>query len=336
VDIAVVVNLHARRGSEKVARTCRQHLPKARVLASQSLAEAVGFARDLRQNPPSLVVSAGGDGTIVALLNAMRAPEAPALAMPAAVGLLPLGTGNGWAHVVGAPGWRTGLEQLGHLAERGSAFPVRRFDLVEVAGTVAHVAGTGWDAEIIDDFNAQKTARGLLPSRFRGGLAGYLHGLFTRTIPRHLLDPQVEVEITNTGDDAFTVDEAGRAIPVPGGGRGAVLYRGPMSVCGAGTTAEWGFGFRAFPFAGLMPRRFCMRLYAGRALSATLNMRRLWRGIHPMPSMHTWLLNRCKAVFSRPVPFQVGGDRLGHRDSVEYKLASEQVDVLDWRAIGQA
>jgi hypothetical protein len=237
---------------------------------------------------------------------------------------------------MGAPRWRAGLAQLGQLAERGGALPVRRFDLIEVEGTVAHVAGTGWDAELIDDFHAQKTGPGLLPQRFRNGLAGYLHGLFTRTIPRHLLEPQVEVEITNTGADAFTVDDQGRAIPLPSGKHGAVLYRGPVSVCGAGTTADWGFGFRAFPFAGLMPRRFCLRIYAGRAAEATLQMRALWRGAHPLSKMHTWLLTRCKAVFSRPVPFQMGGDRLGERAEVDYNLAPEQVDVLDWRAMADA
>src|SRR6185312_12923890 len=97
---------------------------------------------------------------------------------------------------------------------------LRRFDLVEVGGTVAPFAGTGWDAEIIDDFHAQKTGFGFLPARARNGLAG----------------------------------------------RGAVLYRGPTSVCAAATSAEWGFGFRAFPFAGLVPRRFNFRIYAGRAL----------------------------------------------------------------------
>lgn len=338
MDIAVVVNLHARRGSHHVARTCREHLPEARVFASRSLDETVGFARDLRDKPPSLLVSAGGDGTIVALLNAMRTaePASDASAIPAAVGLLPLGTGNGWAGVMGAPRWRACLTQLGHLAERGGAFPVRRFDLIEVDGTVAHLAGTGWDAELIDDFHAQKTGPSLLPSRFRKGLAGYLHGLFTRTIPRNLIDPQVEVEIINTGADAFIVDEQGRAVPLPSGKHGAVLYRGPVGVCGAATTTEWGFGFRAFPFAGLMPRTFCARVYTGRAFEATLKMGALWRGAHPLPKTHNWLLTRCKMVFSRPVPFQIGGDRLGHRSEVEYNLAPEQVDMLDWRAMAEA
>ncbi len=344
MDIAVVVNLRARRGSKRVVDACREVLPDARVLVSQSLEDALGFARDLKSKPPSLLVSAGGDGTAVALLNAMRdgspsgahVGDAGVLLDSPAFGLLPLGTGNGWANVTGAPRWRTAVDRLGTLAQRGGPLPLRRFDLVEVGGTVAPFAGTGWDAELIDDFHAQKTGFGFLPERARKGLAGYLQGLFLRTIPRHLTQPQAEVEIVNTGADAMTVDDAGRPIPLPGGERGAVLFRGPMSVCGAATSAEWGFGFRAFPFAGIVPRRFCLRIYTGRALEATLRMGQLWKGKHPLEKMHTWLLTRCKATFSRPVPFQVGGDRLGMRQEIEYRLAPEQVDVLDWRAIGSA
>lgn len=329
MDIAVVVNLRARRGSHRVARACREELPRAKIMVSSSLDEALGFAKRLQDAPPSLLVSAGGDGTAVTLINALRSGHPP-------IGLLPLGTGNGWANVTGAPRWRQAVRRLGRLAERGGPLPLRRFDLVEVEGTVAPFAGTGWDAEIIDDFHAQKTGVGVLPESMRNGLRGYLHGLFTRTIPRHLREPQVEVELVNTGEDAMTVDESGRAIPLPGGHKGALLYRGPTSVCAAGTSGEWGFGFRAFPFAGLVPRRFCMRIYAGKALEATLRMKQLWQGAHPTPKMHTWLLTRAKATFSRPVPFQIGGDRLGVRQEVEYVLAPDQVSVLDWRAVGSA
>ena len=337
MDIAVVVNLRARRGSEEVARRCRAELPGARVLASRSLAEAVGFARDLGAAPPDLLVSAGGDGTAVALINAMRDSFPSVPRGDFAIGVLPLGTGNGWARATGAPRWTAALSRLRRASQRPGPLPSRRFDLVEVGGTAAHFAGTGWDAEIIDNFYAQQTGLGVLPQPSRNGLAGYLHGMFTRTIPRHVFGgPMVEVELTNTGEDALGVDDAGRPYPLRGGEHGALLYRGPVSVCAAATSPEWGFGFRAFPFAGLVPRRFCMRAYAGHALEATLRMGSLWRGTHPLTKMHSWLLTRCRAVFSRPVPFQVGGDRFGHKTDVEYTLAREQIDLLDWTRLRAA
>src|SRR5689334_15077388 len=44
VDIAVVVNLRARRGSKRVVDACRRSLPDARVMVSESLDDALGFA----------------------------------------------------------------------------------------------------------------------------------------------------------------------------------------------------------------------------------------------------------------------------------------------------
>ena len=32
--------------------------------------------------------------------------------------------------------------------------------------------------------------------------------------------------------------------------------------------------------------------------------------------------------------FQIGGDRVGWRSEVDYVLAPEQVDLLDWNALG--
>jgi hypothetical protein len=340
MDMAVVVNVRARRGSSRVASTLRELLPGAEVWESHSLDDADGLAERLISARPALVVSGGGDGTAVALLNSIHraTTKSPShgvrcnLLSRSTIGLLPLGTGNGWANVTGAPPWKRAAARLGSL--RGeSPLPSLRFDLVSVDGTLAPFAGTGWDAEIIEDFHAQKSGPGLLPKGVRGGVLGYLHGMFLRTIPRHLRTSQVEVEIVNTGDDALTIDERGQAVAVPAGRAGAVLYRGPVSVCGAATTPEWGFGFRAYPFAGVMPRRMCVRAYGAPALEATRQMRALWKGEHPIPRMHTWLLTACRMSFSRDVPFQIGGDRIGLRSEISYSVASEQVDMLDWRAL---
>lgn len=334
LDVDVIVNLRARRGSRAVAEKCRREIPGARVLSSRSIDEAAAFAR--QASPDALLVSAGGDGTALGLLNTLRRDVTR-------LGVLPLGTGNAWAHAMNAPPWREAVESLGDAVTRGAPLPLRRFELVEVSSpgdgpsTIAHFAGTGWDAEIIDDFHQQKTARGVLPGAWRHGIAGYFQGLFLRTIPRHLMNGDLpEVELTNIGSDAMTVDDEGRAVPMPGGEHGKVLYRGPTNVCAAGTAPTWGFGFRAFPFAGLVPGRICLRVYAGRAGEATLNMRRLWRGQHPMPKMFTFLVDRVHARFSRPVPFQAGGDRLGARQEITYALAREQVDLVDWRRLGRA
>ena len=76
-----------------------------------------------------------------------------------------------------------------------------------------------------------------------------------------------------------------------------------------------------------------MRIYDRTAMEAALHARSLWRGDHPHPGMHNWLVTRCRAVFSRPVAFQIGGDRSGQREIIDYSLADEQVDLLNWAAL---
>jgi len=175
----------------------------------------------------------------------------------------------------------------------------------------------------------------VLPRTRREGLVGYLNGLLTITVPRNLRTPQAEVRITNLGSEAMTVDEAGAPMRIHGAQAGAVLYEGPTSVCGVGTSSEWGFGFRAFPFAGLVEGRFNLRNYGGRAVEALFRSPHLWSGKHPLTNMTTWLLTKAHLQFSRTVPFQLGGDLLGHRDSIEYGVAAEYVHLVDWAALAR-
>jgi len=327
MTVAVLVNLKARRGSEAVARLVRALLPRARLAVTRSLDDARRWiTQELAPNPPSLLLSGGGDGTAVALLNELRDSG---VRLPP-IGVLPLGTGNGWAHVTGAPRARRALEIIAAL--RGDAPPLRRFSLVESEGRVAPFAGTGWDAEIVSDFQAQLQA---VPAPLRAansGLRGYLKGMFTRTIPRHMFgEGPANVKLTNLGPSALTVNEEGRVVPLIGGETGAILYEGPASVASAATTEEWGFGFRAFPFAHAVPGRLSVRTYGASVTEATRNMFKLWRGEHPMPKMNDYFVTQARMEFDREVPFQIGGDLAGQRRVIDFAIAEHGVDLVDWR-----
>ncbi len=306
----------------------QRFFPRARVALTRSVEEARAWIdQQLRPNPPALLLAGGGDGTITGLLNELRAQG---LALPA-IGVLPMGTGNAWAHVTGAPKPAVALRQLAAYGERLP--PLRPFSLVRVEGRLAPFAGTGWDAEMVQDFKSQLSLAGPLRGT-QAGLRGYLGAMFTRTIPRHLFgqgNPQVSVY--NLGAPALTVD-ANRAIrPLPHGGTGELLYRGPAGVAGAATSPEWGFGFKAFPFAQAMPHRLSVRVYGGSVLEATRNMFKLWRGEHPLPKMHDFLVERVRMEFDRDVPFQMAGDVLGMRRSIEFELAEESVQLVDWHRL---
>ncbi|MCP3168986.1 diacylglycerol/lipid kinase family protein [Myxococcus qinghaiensis] len=328
-DIAVLVNLRARRGSEGVGGLVQRFLPKARLALTRSLEEARHWISELRPNPPSLLLAGGGDGTITGLLNELRAAG---VALPA-IGVLPMGTGNAWARVTGAPRPAVALKQI--AAMREVLPPTRPFSLVRVEGKVAPFAGTGWDAEMIQDFKDQLAAAGPLRSQ-QAGLRGYLTAMFTRTVPRHMFGSgNPRVAVYNVGEPALTVDARGNVIPVPGGEKGALLYEGPAGVAGAATTPEWGFGFKAFPFAQSVPNRLSVRVYGAGVLEATRNMFKLWRGEHPLPHMNDWFVQRVRMDFDRDVPFQMGGDVIGLRRSVEFDLAGESVQLVDWRKLSR-
>jgi diacylglycerol kinase family enzyme len=330
MNVAVLVNLRARKGSEGVGTLVQRFLPRARLACTRSLEEAQEWIhKQLRPNPPSLLLAGGGDGTITGLLNELRSQG---LSLPA-IGVLPLGTGNAWARVTGAPRASVALQQLAAMGETPP--PTRTFSLVRIENKVAPFAGTGWDAETIQDFKDQLASLGPL-SKQNAGLRGYLTALFTRTVPRHLFGSgNAQVSVYNMGDDALTIDAQGAPKPLANAGNGALLYRGPAGVAGAATTTEWGFGFRAFPFAHAVPHRLSVRVYGAPVLEATRNMFKLWRGQHPLPKMHDFLVQRVRMEFDREVPFQIGGDLLGKRRILEFDLAEETVQLVDWRRLSR-
>lgn len=329
MDIAVVVNLSARKGSHAFAARARKTLPRSRVVATSSLDELHRFVEETaRGAPPKLVLSGGGDGTAIALLDALRARE---VAFPA-FGLLPLGTGNGWAISTKAPRPRAALEQVASMVEQGLAHPpTSDYWLVEVEGRLTPFAGTGWDAELLHDYKLQRAAFPRRLAWLAEGFTGYMASIFGRTIPRNLRrKDRPQVRLVNLGAPALKVDAEGHVVPVPGGEPGAVLYEGPYGVAGAGTTTDLGFGFKGLHLARTLPGRMHVRVYAATAAQATLHLPKLWRGFHPLPDSHDFLLTRCRMDFDREVPVEVGGDVVGLRSSVEYRLAEQVVPVVDW------
>jgi hypothetical protein len=154
--------------------------------------------------------------------------------------------------------------------------------------------------------------------------------LFGVTVPRMTFSPRTNVRLINLGSDALAIDACGLPARVDQGGAGALLYEGPLGVCGCGTIEELGLGFRAFPFANARADRMATRIYSASAIGGARHVARLWRGEHGLPNDAQWLLDRCRMEFDRPVNFEIGGDVVGTRTSVTFSLAREQATLLDW------
>jgi diacylglycerol kinase family enzyme len=325
--LAILVNAHAKRGGRRVAVQIGRMLPFASVRLTKSTQEIDAWLRVLPS--PRGVFAAGGDGTAVALLNALDRVTPKDEPLPT-VGVLPLGTGNGWAHALGAPKLHHCLERL---ARTPGALPARRATLVDVEGTLAHFAGSGWDAMILDDYRQQLEATKGPGRRLSKSVYGYLSATALRTLPKALFFGNPHLVVENLGQEVFTLDAAGIPQRLKGVGPGTVIYDAPAGIASVATCTTFGYGFRAFPFAERMPGFISVRAYDRGALGAILSIPQLWRGDHPLRGMHDWMATHVRMTFSRPLPLQIGGDACGMRKSVEYRAAKRGVRLVNWRAL---
>jgi diacylglycerol kinase family enzyme len=326
--LAVLVNANAKRGGRRVAVQIARALPGASVRLTKSIAEIEAWLKHL--SPPRGVLAAGGDGTAVALVNALSHFAPAPLTIPT-MGILPLGTGNGWAHALGAPKLHRCLELL---ATSPGILPTRRCSLIEVEGTLAHFAGTGWDAMILDDYKRQLEASKGPGRHFSKSVYGYVAATLLRTVPKVAVFGNPHVVIENLGPEVYGVDPTGRPHLLEGVKSGAVLYEGPVGVAAVSTCPEFGYGFRAFPFAERMPGFMSVRAYARGALGAVVTIPRLWSGQHPLNGMNDWLASHIRMTFARAVPLQIGGDAHGMRRTIEYRAAPRGIGMVDWRRLG--
>jgi len=325
--LAILVNAHAKRGGRRVAVQIGRALPGASVRLTKSTQEIDAWLRVLPS--PRGVFAAGGDGTAVALLNALDRVTPGDTPLPA-VGVLPLGTGNGWAHALGAPKLHLCLERL---ARTTGALPTRHGTLVDVEGTLAHFAGSGWDAMILEDYKRQlETSKGP-GKRLSKSVYGYLSATMLRTVPKVVLFGNPHLVIENLGPEVFTFDASGNPHKLEGVGPGTVIYDAPAGIASVATCTTFGYGFRAFPFAERMPGFISVRAYDRAALGAIASIPRLWKGAHPLRGMHDWLATHVRMTFSRALPLQIGGDACGTRRSVEYRAARRSVRMVNWRSM---
>lgn len=327
----ILVNANAKRGGRRIAVQIARALPGATVRLTRSIQEVEGWLRTVVANGTSsirCILSAGGDGSAVTLLNALDRVVPKGKPFPP-IGALPLGTGNAWAHALGA---RKLDACVRALARHHALVPTRRYALLECDGVLTFFGGCGWDAQVLDDYRQQVEQSP--SSRIAKSVWGYVTAMLTRTVPKTLLHGRPHVIIENLGDEVYVIDEGCRLKRLEGARRGTILYDGMASVAGAATCPEFGYGFKAYPFAERLLDLLNVRLYDQKALSAVYDIPKLWRGQHPLAGMQDWFATEVRMTFSRPVPLQIGGEAIGSRLTVEFKKSDRSVDALDWRMLG--
>lgn len=342
--MAVILNQNANKVNDRVRRRLAGLVPSADLYYSRSLEEAEGFARHIVQAGYGTVVSGGGDGTLVNIVNqvchyvdeanewrmqrARHFGEPQALLQYPEFGVLKLGTGNGLSHVVGASNPAKDLHKL----MSGPRHPAIEVDLIECEGTKFMFGGIGYDARILNDYIHLKqwAAKSKYLKRLSATAAGYLLAVCGRSVPDFLRNGFTQnVRVTSEGDNCYYMDSrrGDRAISVP---RGTVLFEGPAGVVSVGTSPYFGFGFTMFPFAGTMPGLMNLRIATMGPLEALSHLPSLWNGNLRSPSILDFMCDKVKVETDKPVCYQHSGDGQGKRDVLNFAMSNKPLKLVDY------
>lgn len=329
--LAVVLNGNAKNVTAEVVDTLEEILDSGDLFVSRSLEEAGSIAETLVDRGYKTVLTGGGDGTFTSVVTrVVRLAEARGVEPPQ-FGLLRLGTGNSLAWFVGAHGvGRRGLAaDLHALRDRAGSRPLR---LVEVEGHLAPFCGFGIDANVLADFHRVRDVfRALpLPMRWATGLVSYGLAATTMSMPKYLFKKVPRVRVVNLGATAYAIGQGGKVLDRPVYERGETIFEGPARMASISTIPYYGFGFRVFPFATAREDRMSLRITTIGPTEFVPNVRGLWRGTYQNPnSLWDYLIDRVRVELDVSTAFQIGGDAMGDRRSVEVGITSRPVQIVD-------
>lgn len=161
--------------------------PPIEIVMTQGPGDAGRLAREAAERGDDAVIAVGGDGTVNEASSGL-------VGSATALGVIPMGSGNGLARTLGVPLNPEGaLNALEHAVRR-------RMDVGRVnGGLFLNVAGAGFDAAIGEDFHAH-------------GRRGGRRGVFTyvRLSARRVFSYVPETYVLRAGDQSFE----GRALVV--------------------------------------------------------------------------------------------------------------------------
>lgn len=158
MSTALLYNPAAGRGlaprlRDRALRAARVHWPRIELLETERAGDGVRLAQDAAQAGIERLLVLGGDGTVHEAANGVltsRAPELPA------IGVIPCGTGNDFAKLVGTAHCRP-EEAIRRLANG----TLVRFDVGEAWGECfVNSAGIGLDADVAEHLRTVKRLRG--------------------------------------------------------------------------------------------------------------------------------------------------------------------------------
>lgn len=330
---AVVMNRKARKVRQSTIDMVAAHVPADDLYITNTIEQCDGCIREIVEQRYELVFCGGGDGTAMRIIEQMRHHLADLnkdggdYAHPK-IGILHLGTGNGWAGYLQTP---HGAGPIQHVND-GKPLKFTSFDMVRSGDRLTHFAGIGTDGAILNDYMSIK-------NRFQSGLMwtlvnglwGYIYTIAFISAPsliRNGADWPMRV-INDSDKPVLRVDEKGELVPTDLA-KGDVLFEGKANFAGVSTTPDYGFHVRMYPWSMEREGYFQLRISAISIPGLLIRPHQVWRGTIHHPKLHDYLLDGVRVESDVELPFQMGGDPEGWRKDVSFAIA-EPVEVLDFR-----
>lgn len=334
--VAVLLNANARKVDARVVKSLSHLVPEQDLFLSRSELDCRRIVQTVLERNYPMVFTGGGDGTFQCFVNEVFRQLEPrgrfAGRRAPRFGVLKLGTGNGLATFVNAGSGSDGILQDVVRARAGEVPGYRRMDLLQVDGQRTPFAGLGVDGKLLNDYIWVKSnlGRGFF-KKMLSGPGGYFSAVAFKTAPHYLTNSTwVECEITNgQAGEAYRVGPDGNPVGAPIA-PGKTIFKGELMMAAAATMPFYGYGFRMFPFAG--ERRGMMQLRLGQLQATTIlaNLPKLWAGRWFPEGIQDYYASEVTIRFTKPMPFQMGGDAAGYREEVKLSVAPEAVELLDF------
>lgn len=322
--VALLLNGNARRVTPRLLDTFRPFFAEGDIFFTRSLEEGEKACEEIYKREYDLVLSGGGDGSLLHCITQITGCHerfGQSYRLPA-VGILPLGTGNGVAHVLGSTAIQ--IPRL-HTYLRSGGVTLRPASWIRVLDRLTPFAGVGYDSQILHDYKRLSKALSKTPLRWFGqGLVGYMLALLGITTPRTLLGAKTYVRVFNEGSCAWKVGADGQILREYGPGE--ILYEGPQSVASVGSFPYFGFHFKMFPHADGQ-EKVQLRITDLSPLVILWNLRAVWQGRWSHPRLHDFLIETIRVEYPAPEPLQIGGDPAGLHQEIVYEKVQSPINL---------
>jgi len=329
--------MKARKVRQSTLRMVSQHVDIEDLYITQTIEQSDASLDEIIKKRYPLVLCGGGDGTVMRIIEQMRLKvnrlnEAGGDYTVPRFGILKLGTGNGWAWQLGVPPKVEPIWRLRQLRDEDLRFA--KFNMMEAEERMFHFGGMGVDALVLNDYInlKNKFTKGFL-WKMSNSLIGYLWAIAFSSVPTVLFKKfHIDMKVTNLSSEPvyrISHSEGVRELPAK---PGDVIYEGSSLIAGFGTTENYGYGLKVYPFSMAKPGYFNFRVADVTATTVLSHIKTVWNGTWEEPGLNDFLVKHILIETQSDAPFQLGGDPEGYRRQVEVKLSDFMPEMLDLNA----